>query len=261
MEYATEVLDWLKKQAEVAAGRNKRCPAGDPTSLTYSAEVKVLGRNEEQLGPLVHPATVSDCGSAPSETASFVGVPVSAPTDIRIVNSVACACAAMINVERFICDTTSNLSHFQGARVGTAWKAPNYLTFQDATSASECLKGMLIPKDLERLFPEESHSVPAGVGAQENLWMRVQNGHVVETSQALRWLLDIEVLVDTKESTYTYSSLEKAEEFLLPLICLRDRSFVYAGLAEMRSLQSAARPDKRITSAGLAKPMVARYYE
>jgi hypothetical protein len=68
MEYATEVLDWLKKQQEVAADRYKRCPAGDPSSFTYSAEAKVLGRIVKQLGPLVYPAFVADCGSAPTGT-------------------------------------------------------------------------------------------------------------------------------------------------------------------------------------------------
>ena len=66
MEYATEVLDWLKKQAEVAADRYKRCPAGDPSSFTHSAEAKVFSRIVEQLVPLVHPAFVADCGSAPA---------------------------------------------------------------------------------------------------------------------------------------------------------------------------------------------------
>ena len=227
MEYATEVLDWLKKQAEVAADRYKRCPAADPSSFTYSAEVKVLGRIVEQLGPLVHPAIASDCGSAPAEPASFVGV--------------------MINAERFIYNTTRELCHFKGARVHAAWKAPNYLTFQDTLSASECIKGMLIPKDLERLFPEESRSAPAGVGAQENLWMRVKNSHVVETSQALRWLINIEVVADGGDTTHTYSTIEKAEEFLLPLVCLRDRGYVYGRLAEMRNLQSATQSDKRLS--------------
>ena len=144
MEYATEVLDWLKKQAEVAAGRYKRCPAADPSSFTYSAEAKVLGRIVEQLGPLVHPAVVEGCGNAPADV----------PTSFVMPNGTH-RCAVMIHANRFIVDTTRDLCHFKGAQVGTAWKAPNYLTFQDTVSASECIKGMLIPEALERLFPEE----------------------------------------------------------------------------------------------------------
>jgi hypothetical protein len=201
MEYATEVLDWLKKQAEVAADRYKRCPAADPSSFTYSAEAKVFGRIVNQLAPLVRPATAEGCDSGPAED-----VPQC------LVDPVAYGCAVKINAERFIVDASRNLRYFKGARVGAMFKAPNYLTFQDATSASECIKGMLIPEDLERLFPEETHTTSASeqakVVADEDYWITVEGSYITDASYAFRGLIGIPA--SFKEGGRRYLSLYHA---------------------------------------------------
>ena len=241
MEYASEALGWLKKRADVAADRYKRCPAGDPSSIAYGVTAKALQLAVEELGPLVHPAVVEDCGSAP---------------DIRINPECVYKCAIMIDAQRFIVDATRDLQRFVGAKVGIAWKAPNYLTFQDTTSASEWIKSMLIPWDLERLFPAEQSQTEEING----FWIKTNNAHVVEASRDLRWLIGVRT-ANSECKVHAYSSLAFAEKLLPALVHSDDRVLVQRGLIDMASKLNLASDKRLAVCAGLLRPMKASFYE
>ena len=217
MEYASEVLGWLKKRADVAADRYRRCPAGDPSSFGHGVTAKALQFAVEELGPLVHPAVVEDCGSAPA---------------IRINPECVYKCAVMIDAQRFIVDATRDLQHFVGAKVGIAWKAPNYLTFQD------------------RLFPAKQPQTEEING----FWIKTNNAHVVEASRDLRWLIGVRT-ANSECKVHAYSSLAFAEKLLPALVHSDDRVLVQRGLIDMASKLNLASDKRLAVCAGLLRPM------
>ena len=175
MEYASEALGWLKKRADVAADRYKRCPAGDPSSIAYGVTAKALQLAVEELGPLVHPAV------------------------------------------------------------------------------SECIKPMLIPRDLERLFPAEQSQTEEDNGFWCS-WIKTHNAHVVEASRDLRWLIGVRT-ANSECKVHAYSSLAFAEKLLPALVHSDDRVLVQRGLIDMASKLNLASDKRLAVWAGLLRPM------